>query len=139
MSFTLGKDIWYCNGEGGNLRSNRMCNHFAFYESPCCDKWIENTKHKPLLPDIGRISDKVTKKYGWYVAIFLNPRFRQLREQSRRDAHEMQHFRKDCGAIANEKLKDDYDMNTTHMLSVDRSISAKDTGEMLKKIEEVDG
>ena len=41
--------------------------------------------------------------------------------------------------IANEKLKDDYDMNTTHMLLVDRSISAKDTGEMLKKIEEVDG
>ena len=28
----------------------------------CCDKLIEKTKHKPLLPDIGRISDKVTKR-----------------------------------------------------------------------------
>ena len=28
MSFTLGKGYRYCNGEGCNLRSDRMCNHF---------------------------------------------------------------------------------------------------------------
>ena len=37
----------------------------------CCDKIIEKTKHKPLLPDIGRLSKKVTKRYLWYVAAFL--------------------------------------------------------------------
>ena len=34
-------------------------------------KLIEKTKHKPLLPDIGRISDKVTKRYVIYVVAFV--------------------------------------------------------------------
>ena len=37
----------------------------------CCDKIIEKTKHKPFLPDIGRISDKVTKRYLVYSIVFV--------------------------------------------------------------------
>ena len=123
MSFTLGKDIGIVMAKGV-IFGVIACVTILPSMILCCDKWIEKTKHKPLLPDIGRISDKVTKKYGWYVAIFLIDATLPKELPS---------------IIANEKLKDDYDMNTTHMLLVDRSISAKDTGEMLKKIEEVDG
>ena len=34
----------------------------------------------------------------------------------------MRRFKDIPSIIANEKLKDDYDMNTTHMLLVDRAI-----------------
>ena len=108
----------------------------------CFDKWIEKTKHRPLLPDIGKISDKVTKKYGWYVAIFLFLLIPAVYGNNHVGVYYNldETLPKDLPSIiANEKLKDDYDMNTTHMLLVDRSLSAKDTGEMLKKIESVDG
>ena len=141
MSFTLGKDIGIVMAKGV-IFGVIACVTILPSMILCCDKWIEKTKHKPLLPDIGRISDKVTKKYGWYVAIFLILMVPAIYGNSHVDVY----YNLDAtlpkelpSIIANEKLKDDYDMNTTHMLLVDRSLSAKDTGEMLKKIEEVDG
>ena len=141
MSFTLGKDIGIVMAKGV-IFGVIACVTILPSMILCCDKWIEKTKHKPLLPDIGRISDKVTKKYGWYVAIFLILMVPAIYGNNHVDVY----YNLDAtlpkelpSIIANEKLKDDYDMNTTHMLLVDRSISAKDTGEMLKKIEEVDG
>ena len=41
--------------------------------------------------------------------------------------------------IANEKLKEDYDMNTTHMILVDSSTDSADVGKMLKEMDKVDG
>lgn len=41
--------------------------------------------------------------------------------------------------IANEKLKEDYDMNTTHMLLVNSSVPSYDVNRMLKEIEAIDG
>lgn len=35
--------------------------------------------------------------------------------------------------IANEKLKEDYDMNTTHMILVDSSVSSTDVNKMIKE------
>lgn len=42
-------------------------------------------------------------------------------------------------SIANKKLKEDYEMNTTHMILVDSSVSSADAGKMLKEMEKVDG
>ena len=41
--------------------------------------------------------------------------------------------------IANEKLKEDYDMNTTHMILVDSSVSSTDVNKMIKEMDKVDG
>ena len=41
--------------------------------------------------------------------------------------------------IANEKLKEDYDMNTTHMILADSAIDGADAGRMLSEMEKVDG
>ena len=133
MSFTLGKDIGIVMAKGV-IFGVIACVTILPSMILCCDKWIEKTKHKPLLPDIGRISDKVTKKYGWYVAIFLILMVPAIYGNNHVDVY----YNLDA-TLPKELPKDDYDMNTTHMLLVDRSISAKDTGEMLKKIEEVDG
>lgn len=41
--------------------------------------------------------------------------------------------------VANEKLKDDYDMNSTHILLVDSSVDSTSVNKMLKEIDKVDG
>lgn len=108
----------------------------------CCDKIIEKTKHKPFLPDIGRISDKVTKRYLVYVVLFLLFLFPAIYGNN----HTAVYYNLDetlpkdlPSIIANEKLKEDYDMNTTHMILVDSSVSSTDVNKMIKEMDKVDG
>lgn len=42
-------------------------------------------------------------------------------------------------AVANEKLGDEFDMNTTHMLLVDADMDKKDVDDMMSDIDKVDG
>ncbi len=70
MSFTLGLDIGVVMVKGVVL-GVLACVTILPSMILCCDKIIEKTKHKPFLPDIGRISDKVTKRYLIYVALFV--------------------------------------------------------------------
>ena len=108
----------------------------------CCDKLIEKTKHKPLLPDIGRISDKVTKRYVIYVVAFVILLFPAIYGNN----HTGVYYNLDeslpknlPSVIANTKLKEDYNMNTTHMILVDSSVAGSDVKKMSQEIEKVDG
>ncbi len=108
----------------------------------CCDKLIEKTKHKPFLPDIGRISDKVTKKYIVYVVLFVILLFPAVYGNNHTEVYYNldETLPKDLPSIiANEKLKEDYDMNTTHMILVDSAAESSDVGRMLSDMEKVDG
>ena len=108
----------------------------------CCDKWIMKTMHKPFLPDIGKISDKVTKRYMIYVILFLVLLFPAIYGNN----HTAVYYNLDetlpkdlPSIIANEKLKKDYDMNTTHMILVDSSVESADVAKMIDKMDDVDG
>ena len=70
MSFTLGMDIGIVMVKGVIL-GVLACVTILPSMILCCDKIIEKRKHKPFLPDIGKISDKVTKRYLIYVAMFV--------------------------------------------------------------------
>ena len=139
MSFTLGLDIGIVMVKGV-IFGVIACVTILPSMILCCDKIIEKTKHKPFLPDIGRISDKVTKRYLVYVVLlFLFPAiygnnhtavYYNLDETLPKDLPSI---------IANEKLKEDYDMNTTHMILVDSSVSSTDVNKMIKEMDKVDG
>ena len=58
MTFTLGMDIGVVMVKGVIL-GVIACVTILPSMILCCDKWIMKTMHKPFLPDIGRISDKV--------------------------------------------------------------------------------
>ena len=106
------------------------------------DKLIEKTKHKPLLPDISRLSDKVTKKYLVYVGIFLILLVPAIYGNSHTDVYYNldETLPEDLPSIiANEKLKEDYDMNTTHILLVNSDVPSEKVSRMLKQIDDVDG
>lgn len=60
MTFTLGMDIGVVMVKGV-IFGVIACVTILPSMILCCDKWIEKTKHKPLLPDIGKLSEKVTE------------------------------------------------------------------------------
>ena len=141
MSITLGKDIGIVMAKGVII-GVITCVTILPSMILVCDKLIEKTKHKPLLPDIGKISEKVTKHYLIYVALFLILLFPAIYGNSHTKVYYNldETLPKDLPSIiANEKLKEDYDMNTTHMLLVDSDVSSEKVNKMLKEIENVDG
>lgn len=141
MTFTLGMDIGVVMVKGVIL-GVIACVTILPSMILCCDKWIMKTMHKPFLPDIGRISDKVTKRYMIYVIIFLVLLFPAIYGNN----HTALYYNLDetlpkdlPSIIANEKLKKDYDMNTTHMILVDSSVESADVAKMIDKMDDVDG
>ena len=141
MSFTLGKDIGIVMAKGV-IFGVLVCVTVLPSMILCCDKLIEKTKHKPLLPDIGRISDKVTKRYVFYVVAFVILLFPAIYGNNHTGVYYNldESLPKDLpSVIANTKLKEDYNMNTTHMILVDSSVAGSDVKKMSQEIEKVDG
>lgn len=141
MSFTLGKDIGIVMAKGV-IFGVLVCVTVLPSMILCCDKLIEKTKHKPLLPDIGRISDKVTKSYVIYVVAFVILLFPAIYGNNHTGVYYNldESLPKDLpSVIANTKLKEDYNMNTTHMILVDSSVAGSDVKKMSQEIEKVDG
>lgn len=141
MSFTLGKDIGIVMAKGV-IFGVLVCVTVLPSMILCCDKLIEKTKHKPLLPDIGRISDKVTKRYVIYVVTFEILLFPAIYGNNHTGVYYNldESLPKDLpSVIANTKLKEDYNMNTTHMILVDSSVAGSDVKKMSQEIEKVDG
>lgn len=141
MTFTLGMDIGVVMVKGVIL-GVIACVTILPSMILCCDKWIKKTMHKPFLPDIGKISDKVTKRYMIYVILFLVLLFPAIYGNN----HTAVYYNLDetlpkdlPSIIANEKLKKDYDMNTTHMILVDSSVESADVAKMIDKMDNVDG
>lgn len=141
MTFTLGMDIGVVMVKGVIL-GVIACVTILPSMILCCDKWIMKTMHKPFLPDIGKISDKVTKRYMIYVVLFLVLLFPAIYGNN----HTAVYYNLDetlpkdlPSIIANEKLKKDYDMNTTHMILVDSSVESADVAKMIDKMDDVDG
>lgn len=141
MTFTLGMDIGVVMVKGVIL-GVIACVTILPSMILCCDKWIMKTMHKPFLPDIGKISDKVTKWYMIYVILFLVLLFPAIYGNN----HTAVYYNLDetlpkdlPSIIANEKLKKDYDMNTTHMILVDSSVESADVAKMIDKMDDVDG
>ena len=141
MSFTLGKDIGIVMAKGV-IFGVLICVTVLPSMILCCDKLIEKTKHKPLLPDIGRISDKVTKRYVIYVVAFVILLFPAIYGNNHTGVYYNldESLPKDLpSVIANTKLKEDYNMNTIHMILVDSSVAGSDVKKMSQEIEKVDG
>lgn len=141
MSFTLGLDIGIVMAKGV-IFGVIACVTILPSMILCCDKIIEKTKHRPLLPDIGRISGKVTKYYPVYVALFLVLLGPAIYGNNHTDVY----YKLDDSLpgylpsiSANAKLNKDYNMNTTHVLLMKSDVSPADVTRMAKKIEKVDG
>ena len=106
------------------------------------DKQIEKHKHKSLLPDFTGVNRWVVKHRRWFAALFLLLFPPALYAQS----HTGVYYKLDealpqdmASIVANNKLKDEFDMATSHFVLLRDGLPAADMNRMEAELEEVDG
>ena len=106
------------------------------------DKAIEKTTHKALIPPLTKVSDFIVKHYKVAIVIFLV----LLGPAVYGNSNYKIYYNIDQGlpknipsAIANDKLKEHFNMSNVHMVLLKDGLSAKEKNQMIKKIEKVDG
>ena len=141
MSFTLGKDLGIVMAKGvvfGVIGCVTILPSMILI----FDKPLEKTRHKAILPDLGRISGFVTKRFPIFLPIFAVLLVPAIYGQKHAEVYydlagtlpeDLQSF------MANEKLNEEFDMNSTHILLADSHMKAKDAEKMLERIDQVDG
>ena len=141
MTFTLGLDLGIVMAKGV------VCGVIACVTVlPAMilifDKAISKTSHKDFLPGFRRTSGFIVKN-AW---IFLTAAIVVLIPALYGNSHYGVYYKLDStlpehldSVIANTKLAEDYNMNSTHILMVKSDMSAKDANKMLTEIKSVDG
>lgn len=106
------------------------------------DRAIEKTRHRAIIPDLGRIGDFVTKKYMVFAVVFIvvlgpalygythNQVYYDLAGTLPDDLESV---------MGNTKLEEDFQMGATHVIIADSNLEAKQARAMLKELEEVKG
>ncbi len=141
MSFTLGWDLGIVMAKGV-LLGVICCVTVLPSLILVLDRPIEKTMHRSLLPKMDGLSRFITKRAWVFLAIFLvivgpalygysnTKMYYDFSESLPQDLDYM---------IANTKLKDRFDISTTHMILADAKMEAKDAQAMIKEIDQVDG
>lgn len=141
MTFALGKDIGIVMAKGVVI-GVLCCVTLLPAMILICDKWIEKTHHKALVPDLGGISHFITKHYKVWLVIFALLLIPAIYGNN----HTEIYYNIDKSlpeslpsAIANETLEKDFQMNTVHMVLLKNGLSAKEKKMLLDEIKKVDG
>ena len=108
----------------------------------CFDKAIDKTTHKNLIPNLDGLSKKIVK--GWPVVLVL---FLVLLGPAMYGYSNYEIYYDIAGAlpqsldsaVANKKLEEKFNMNSTHIVLMKNGMASKEKSEMLKKIEDVKG
>ncbi len=141
MTFTLGMDLGIVMAKGVVL-GVIGCVTILPAMILVFDKAIEKTRHKAIIPDLGKIGNFVTKKYVIFIVLFLvilgpalygythNEVYYDLAGTLPDDLESVQ---------ANNKLEEDFDMGATDIILADSNLSAKDASAMIDEIKELDG
>jgi hypothetical protein len=106
------------------------------------DKPIEKTKHKVLLPDVGKIGGWVAKHFYIFIVLFVIILVPAIYGYTHTDVYYdlAGTLPESLDSItANKKLDEQYHMGATHMVLVSSDLSTKDTAAMTDEIDEVDG
>ena len=106
------------------------------------DGAIEKTKHKTLIPSLDKASGFITKHYKVWLIIFLVLLYPAIYGNN----HTQIYYNIDkslpstlASNVANDKLKEDFDMSTVHMVLLKNGLDSKQKTQMLDKIDKVDG
>ena len=106
------------------------------------DGVIEKTKHKPLIRSMDKASGFITKHYKVWLLIFLILLYPAVYGNN----HTQIYYNIDKSLpatldsnVSNEKLKEDFDMSTVHMVLLKNGLDSKEKTQMLDQIDKVDG
>ena len=141
MSFTLGLDLGIVMAKGvvfGVIGCVTILPSMILI----FDKAVQKTRHRAVIPDLGRIAGWVVRHYKWFIAAFVIILFPALYGYTHTDVYYdlAGTLPKDLPSIvANQKLEDSFDMNATHIYLIDSSLPTKDVVKMIDEVNEVDG
>lgn len=141
MRLTLGRDIGLVMAKGvilGVLSTITILPALILAFRDKIWKW----EHKPIIPKLEKASYFVTKKYKTVMVIFFvvfalfalaYPKADQYYTLTDSLPDDM------TGKVGNEKLKEDFNMNSSYFVIVDENLKSDDVKKMTKEIENLDG
>lgn len=141
MSFTLGMDLGIVMAKGvvfGVIGCVTILPSLILV----FDKVIEKTKHRAILPDLGRNANWVTNHSVVFVIVFLIILVPALYGYTHTDVYyDLAGTLPDSLAskVADDRLAEQYEMGATHMIIARSDLSEKDSMNMIDEIKQVDG
>ena len=141
MSFTLGLDLGIVMSKGV------VCGVIACVTIlPAMilmfDKAIEKTSHKDLMPSFSKTSNFISKHSWIFITmalVLLIPAYYGYKNYN-------VYYKLDStlpsdlqSVVANSKLQEEFNMNSTHILMADASLDAKQARNMIDEMNDVDG
>ena len=143
MSFTLGRDLGLVMAKGvllGVLGCVTLLPSLILL----LDRPLQRTRHRPLIRNANGFAKGITKAFPVMLVIFVllvYPALYGYQKTNDEVYYDMgQCLPEDIDyVIANNKLIDDFDIASTHMVLVDTSLSSKELRAMQDEMENVDG
>lgn len=141
MSFTLGLDLGIVMAKGviiGVIGCVTILPALIL----ACDKAIEKTKHRVLMPDISKISGWVTKHFRLIAVLFVIVLIPALYGYTHTNVYyDLAGTMPDSAYSkqANDRLNEQYAMGATHIIIAPSSMSKADSISMINEIKKVDG
>lgn len=143
MSFTLGKDLGIVMAKGvvfGVIGCVTVLPSLILL----FDKPLQKTKHKALIPNMDKFAGRIVKIFPVFIIIFaavIAPALYGYNKANKEVYYDMgECLPEDMNyVISNSKLREDFDIASTHMVLVDSKLSSKKVHQMIDELEEVDG
>lgn len=143
MSFTLGLDLGIVMAKGvvlGVIGCVTVLPSLILV----FDKVLSKTAHKSLLPDMTNLSKKLLKIFPILLIVFVTiavPAYIFSKQAEQEVYYDMGgSLPGDMDVvIANSKLRDDFNISSTHMVLLESSTPESDARKMVKELEKADG
>ncbi len=143
MSFTLGRDLGIVMAKGvilGVIGCVTVLPSLILV----FDKPLQKTKHRSVIPNMEKFAGKVIKVYPVFIIIALVlvlPALYGYNQANKEVYYDMgECLPEDMNyVISNSKLKEDFDIASTHMVLIDAGLSSKSVKSMINEMEQVDG
>ena len=143
MSFTLGRDLGIVMAKGvilGVIGCVTLLPSLIL----ALDKPLQKTRHRSILPKGGKLARGLVKIFPVFLIIFavlLFPAFNGYKKANDEVYYDIgQCLPEDMNyVISNSKLREDFDIASTHMVLVDSKMPAKSVKQMIAEMEKTDG
>ena len=141
MTFTLGMDLGIVMAKGvvfGVIGCVTILPSMILV----LDKWLERTKHKPIIPDVGRLGAFIIRHYPVFLVVFavlIGPMF--YAQNHNEVYYDLVGTLPDHleSVEAGNTLEAEFEMGATHVVLADSSLSEKDAYRMEKELQDVKG
>lgn len=143
MTFTLGRDLGIVMAKGvvlGVVGSVTTLPALILV----LDKLLNKTMHKSLIPQTKKLAGGIVKIFPVFLILFamlVVPSFYGYNQTNNEVYYDLgQSLPEDMQyVISNTKLKEEFDVASTHMVLIDANLDSKEKRKMVSEMEKVDG